>query len=239
MILMKIKKFLNKFGYDIKKYHPLMSTTIKPLDIKTIIDIGANDGHYAEDMRQHFPQASIYSFEPLPDCYQTLNKAMAGDANFKSYNIALGDKDGSATIARSSFHPSSSLLPMATLHKKLYPKSAGATPEQITIKRLDDIIDPQSLAKNILIKMDVQGFEDKVIAGGARLIKEAAVVIIETSFVTLYENQPLFDDIYRLMVDLGFSYYGDTARHYSRQTDKLIYEDSVFIKKEILANIKP
>lgn len=41
-------------------------------DIKHIIDIGANDGHFARTIRHVFPSATIYSFEPLPDVYKVL-----------------------------------------------------------------------------------------------------------------------------------------------------------------------
>ena len=54
-MLMKVKKLLNKFGFDIKRYHPLYDTTIKPLGIKTIIDIGANVGMFSKEMRERFP----------------------------------------------------------------------------------------------------------------------------------------------------------------------------------------
>lgn len=232
-MLMKIKKLLNKFGFDVKRHHPLYETTIKPLGIKTIIDIGANIGMFSKEMRGKFPDAYIYAFEPLSDCYKELAVRMKSDNRFKAWNVALGDCEGKTGIQKSSFHPSSSLLLMTTLHKKLYPRSKDLETESIEVKRLDDIRN-LVLDKNILIKMDVQGFEDKVIIGGKKTIEKAAVIIVETSFITLYENQPLFDDIYKLLTSLGFSYYGDAGRHYSRFSGKLIYEDSVFIKKEFI-----
>ncbi len=229
---MKIKRFLNRFGYDVKKYRSTIDTTIRPLGIQTIIDIGANMGHYARDMRKLFPEAQIYSFEPLSDCFKSLENEMRGDARFKAFNTALGESKGEATINRSSFHPSSSLLPMSAIHKKLYPKSANSVSEKIRIERLDDVLKNEALAPGILIKMDVQGFEDKVIGGAKETLGRADVAVIETSYVPLYENQPLFDDIYMLMRGLGFSYYGDMARHYSKENDRLVYEDSIFIKKK-------
>lgn len=234
-MLMRIKKLLNKFGFDIKRYHPFYDTTIKPLGIKTVMDIGANTGMFSKEMRGKFPDAQIYAFEPLSDCYKTLVSKMGSDDKFKAWNIALGDSNGRAEIKRSSFHPSSSLLQMTPLHEKLYPKSKELKTESIEIKRLDDI-NELALEKNILIKMDVQGFEDKVIMGGKKTIEKAAVVIIETSFVTLYENQPLFNNIYNMLTGLGFSYYGDAGRHYSRFSGKLIYEDSVFLKKDLITS---
>lgn len=230
---MKIKKILNIFGFDVKRHHPLYETIIKPLGIKTVVDIGANIGMFSKEMRERFPDAHIYAFEPLADCYQSLMSTMGSDNRFRAWNTALGDINGQTEIQRSSFHPSSSLLRMTALHKKLYPRSKDLKAESIATKRLDDIGD-LILEKNILIKMDVQGFEDKVIVGGEKTIGKAAVVIIETSFVTLYENQPLFGDIHKMLGELGFSYYGDAGRHYSRISGKLIYEDSVFLKKELI-----
>ncbi|HEY0908361.1 MAG TPA: FkbM family methyltransferase [Candidatus Paceibacterota bacterium] len=233
-MLLKIKRLLNKFGYDIKKYRPTLDTTIRPLNIRTIIDIGANTGHYAKEMRALFPDAAIYSFEPLKDCFKSLEASLPNDAKFKAFNTALGDTKGSTTIERSSFHPSSSLLVMSDLHKKLYPKSKDSTKETISIERLDDVLKDANLEPGIFIKMDVQGFEDKVILGGKETVKKASAVVIETSYVALYEKQPLFDDIYKLMTGLGFAYYGDMARHYSKDTDKLIYEDSLFVRKDLI-----
>jgi FkbM family methyltransferase len=231
---MTIKKLLRKFGYDLISYHPLYETLLAPLQIATILDIGANTGAYAKEMRLLFPQAKIYSFEPLADCFAMLEKAMSADAHFTGYNFALGDSNGETVIERSSFHPSSSLLPMATLHKELYPKSAGSRKETIEVRMLDSVASSLSLSGPTLIKIDVQGFEDKVITGGTDTIRSASIVICETSFVSLYEGQPLFDDIYRALSNLGFRYYGSAARHYSKRTETLIYEDAIFIKPDLI-----
>lgn len=231
-MLLRIKKIANAFGYDIKRYHPVWESTIKPLGIGTIIDVGANAGVFSRHMRRMFPEAQIYAFEPLADCYRQLVSSMTGDKRFHAWNIALGDADGTTHIQRSSFHPSSSLLPMTDLHKILYPKSKDTNPEKITVRRLDAVLNTAPLPPRTLIKIDVQGLEDKVIVGGVNILTDATVIIVETSFVPLYEHQPLFGDIYTRLSGLGFSYYGDLGRHYSRISKKLIYEDSLFIKKE-------
>jgi len=231
-ILFLIKKILNKLGWDIKKHRPIFESKIKNLTIKTILDIGANNGEYARKIRLTFPNAYIYSFEPLSDCYENLVKKMAEDNKFKAFNTALGNEKNEIEIYKSSFHPSSSILKMADLHKKLYPKSKTHKIENINVNKLDDILKPENLADDILIKIDVQGFEDKVIKGGETIIKRAKLVIIETSFVSLYEDQPLFNDIYQQMINLDFSYQGSLERHYDPDSGQLIYEDSIFINKK-------
>jgi hypothetical protein len=119
---------------------------------------------------------------------------------------------------------------MSNLHKELYPKSKDAVRERIALRRLDSFGDELTLAPGVLIKMDVQGFEDRVIAGGHETFEKANVVIVETSFVPLYEKQPLFGDIHNQLLNLGFSYRGNCAEHFSRMTGERIYEDSVFVR---------
>lgn len=83
---------------------------------------------------------------------------------------------------------------------------------------------------NLLVKLDVQGYEDKVLLGGKNVISQAKMLLIETSFTRLYENQPLFDDIYLIVRELGFTYQGSRERHYNKKTGELVYEDAIFIK---------
>lgn len=229
---MKVKKLVNCFGYDIKYYRPFNERVLLPRGFKTVIDIGANEGRFSEEMRALFPDAHIYAFEPLASCAKRIKERMVGDARFTLFPVALGDEDGETTIRHSAFHPSSSLLPMAALHERLYPKSKDYTVEKISIKRLDVLLADQKLQGPVLVKIDVQGYEDKVIGGGTAVLSKADLVIVETSFVTLYEGQPLFGDIYEALRALGFSYAGNREQHFDPATQELIYEDSVFVRSK-------
>ena len=81
----------------------------------------------------------------------------------------------------------------------------------------------------MLVKIDVQGFEDRVLRGGERTIREAKAIIIETSFVPLYEGQPLFSDIRRQLTGWGFVYAGSVGQIRSRTTGEVLQEDSLFL----------
>lgn len=181
---------------------------LKNLNIHTFIDIGAYAGEYIDYAHVWFPQASVYAFEPLRDCFEGLIKKTEHMSNVNVFHTALGDKNSSSTIYRSSYAPSSSLLPMANLHKKAFPFSSGSTQERITIKTLDSVCRGLHLKPNIFIKMDTQGYEDKVIRGGKRVIQQAAVIQTEVSFALLYKGQPLFHDIYMQLYRLGFVFHG-------------------------------
>ena len=89
-----------------------------------------------------------------------------------------------------------------------YPHSAGSETIKVRVQTLDKVFQNTDLEENILIKMDVQGFEDEVIKGAVNTIKKTKVLIIECSLQTTYEGEPMFYGIYTLMHSLGFEYRG-------------------------------
>lgn len=228
-----IRSQIRKLGLDLHRYHPETEplSHLKNLSIKTILDIGANVGQFAEEVRGVLPDAKIISFEPVKDCYNKLTSSFSSDKNFKAYNIAIGSENSSIDMNKSSYTPSSSLLPMNNIHKELFPHTKDQTHEKVQVKRLDDILKVQDLEKDILIKIDVQGYEDKVIDGGTNIFQAAKIALIETSFFTFYDGQPLFDDIYKKMIALGFSYQSSSHQKKNKDNGEILMEDSIFIRK--------
>jgi len=222
-------------GIKISRFHPADNnySWIKESNIKTVIDIGANTGQFAAQIHGILPQATLYSFEPLSDCYKQLIENMKDVPNFMAFNCALGEQDSQHQMYKSEFAPSSSLLPMGETHKKVFPHTKNSTIEEIVVRKLDAVFNELELADNILIKIDTQGYEDKVIAGGNEVISRAKIVIAETSFEELYEGQSLFGEIYEAMMKLGFEYKGglDYARK-NPADGSVLQEDSIFVKKK-------
>ncbi len=230
----RLHQLIRKTGFDLHRFKPGPDrlTWLGNLNIQTIFDIGANVGQFAEEIRLILPRAFIYSFEPLKECYEQLTQTLKNDKNFQAFNHALGEKEVVMIMNKSSYTLSSSLLPMTDLHKTLFPHTKGSAPEEIRIKRLDDMFTELNPKPEILIKVDTQGYEDKVIIGGMKAFSHARVVIMETSFVPLYEGQPLFDDIYQKMKLLGFTYNGAWHQKINQQTGEVIFEDSIFVRSE-------
>lgn len=200
------------------------------MQIQTVVDIGANTGQFAQAIHKLLPDAMIYSFEPLPDCYEELVAGFAGMSRFKGFNLALGNEVGKVKFNRNEYSPSSSMLPMAELHKKNYPFTEKEVIQEVNIARLDDVAGSLDLHKPMLIKLDVQGFEDRVIDGGREVINQASVIIIELSIEELYEGQLLFDAIYQKLKYLGFQYRGNYEQSYSRDDGRILHIDSIFTK---------
>lgn len=85
---------------------------------------------------------------------------------------------------------------------------AGELPIQVKMARLDDLLDVEDLKADVFIKVDVQGFEDRVIKGGVNTFLKAKYVLIEMSFVPIYVGQPLFSQVHVQLTELGYELGG-------------------------------
>jgi FkbM family methyltransferase len=196
--------------------------------------VGANEGQYARLTREIFPDAQIFSFEPLPECYERLSAALPDDKKFACFNIGVGSGESVLQFFRSIHSPSSSFLKMEDLHKEAFPYTSegqDAQPVEVKVNSLDNILPSLEYEKNILLKIDVQGFEGEVIKGAASMLDEVKVVILEMSLVKLYKDQPLFHDIYMMMHNKGFRYHGNLAQMHHPKTDEVVQLDAIFIRE--------
>jgi FkbM family methyltransferase len=224
-----IRDLAESLGYIIRKKH--FNSWLQKYDIKTVVDIGANEGQFATDFTAIFPSAQFHCFEPLDVPFTLLKKRFIKNKNVTVYNFALGEKEEELVMNLNEFTPSSSFLKMNENHTTSFSHAVNTRQCNIHVKRLDDIAASLNLTEPFLVKIDVQGFEDKVLAGGLNTVKDATIIIVEVSFKELYENQPLFDKIYQTVTNLGFRYGGNFEQLLSPITNEVLQADALFIKK--------
>jgi len=221
---------LKKKGIHYSRYFLFNKPWLLDYRVKNVIDVGANVGEFTAIFAELFPEAQIYAFEPLPDCFTELQQIAERYEKVKIFNLALGNSEESCEFNKSSWAPASSLRSMGELHKQNYPHSARTEKVNVPIKQLDRVLEGINLSGNTLIKIDVQGFEDEVIKGGRDTIGKAKVLIIECSFKSLYENEPMFHGIYSLVHSLGFEYRGSIKQSVNKKDGSYLQADCIFIK---------
>ncbi|HTX79638.1 MAG TPA: FkbM family methyltransferase [Longilinea sp.] len=195
----------------------------------TVIDVGAFIGSFAYAMRHMLPEAQIYSFDPLPENITAMEKNMEGLGSFTAFKTALGDQRGEMDFYVSDFTPSSSALAMGDLHKQAFPYAAEAHRIKVPVSRLDDFIPRMKLKPPVLLKLDVQGFEQVVLEGASELLKRVDYLISEVSYQALYENQVLFDGLYDFLKMRGFRFAGNFDSLLSPENGVILQSDALFM----------
>ena len=219
-----------KYEFDYQQYLKFNQPWLTSYRFNSILDIGANVGQSAIALSLAFPEAHVHSFEPIPDCYERLKMVTHMLPNATAHAYALGSATGEVSFERNAYSPSSSLLKITDKHIAHFPHTGSVTSTNVPVVKLDDYVDQLQLLDNTLIKIDVQGFEHEVIKGAENTLRRCKVVIVETSFETLYDKQPLFDEIYKAMSNLGFVYKGSFDQLQSPATGQNLQQDAIFIK---------
>lgn len=232
-------KAFNLIGLEISKKSKSPKYTLlglKTLPIKTIIDVGASTGRYfAKIVSRYFPNANIYCFEPLAEPFKQLKRwADKQNGKVEVFNLALGDKEEEIEIFNHLEHSaSSSILKTTEICETLYPFTKKQTTKTVKMTTLDKAVASisKTLSSDILIKLDVQGYEDRVIKGGIKTFNKAKACLLEVSIDKLYENQTTFREVFFLLDELGYRYAGNLEQTYDND-GHVIFINAVFVNSD-------
>ena len=191
-----------------------------------VVDGGANQGQWLAYARQIWPEARYVCFEPQGECASMIPK----DEKVTVVESALGDRIGTIKFNRSSFNQSSSILKMGVLHKEAFPFSAGESSVEVPVTTLDQWCEENGVWGDV-VKLDLQGYELQALMHMPRSLMKAKVLCVETSYVELYEGQPLFGDIHDYLGQLGYRYAGCIEPPLGSPLDgRPLEEDSWWVK---------
>ena len=231
-----IKRTFNKIGLDIRRlpaYGPSTLAFLKQYEINSVIDVGANSGQFAREVRSLFPSAYLYSFEPLTEEYTKLVHNMnKNDEKFRAFNMALGETNGKRIMFRDNFTPSSSLLRPTAVQRRTFPHTGTLRETTITVRTLDEVVAENSLClePQLFIKLDVQGYEQRVIEGGLHTLKNARLLMIEENYHQFYEGQASFEELFALLLQIGFKYKGSVNQSYHPASGFPLFADGIFVR---------
>jgi FkbM family methyltransferase len=226
-----VKAAFRSLGLDVRRRQPHPLQFLVSHDIRTVLDVGAHDGEFADDVRAVLPMAMLHSFEPLPGPFHQLQRRHRGDPRFRAWNVAIGDKDGRVPIHVGSNPATSSLLPAGCL-KEHFPNLDIVEQQMVTVTTLDAWSEHVALEGPLLLKADVQGFEGHVLRGARRLLERSPVLLLEVSFERLYAGQPLFEEIAAWLAPRGFRLHGMIDPISDRRTCRQLQSNAVFCRDQ-------
>jgi FkbM family methyltransferase len=236
----EIERFGNKSFALIEKkckenawfsYRAQIRTIIEKFEIDLIIDVGANEGQFAQVMRS-FYTGEILSFEPVSSVFDKLAAAASSDPNWHVHKLALGSQESTQTINISNHTPFSSLLKTNDYCTERFGDSSlGAKEEVVCVRRLDELLNdlvPDIDSKRIFLKLDTQGYDSEVFKGLGNKLKHVIALQSEVSLIPIYEQMINWTASISLYERAGFGVVGMFP--VSRDSGRIIEYDCLLIR---------
>jgi FkbM family methyltransferase len=231
-----LRDFLKRRGYvfmrETNANHVLgrRLMLMRAYGIDLVLDVGANAGQYARRLRSVGYIGSIVSFEPMLEPFQRLCRSADGDSKWTAMRVGLGDVESEMEINVSENSVSSSLLSMLASHSEHAPRSRVVEAERVEVTTLDSLWADGlwEESRGIWLKLDVQGFEDRVLAGARMVLPHVAALQMELSLVPLYDGQLTLIPMLKLLAELGFDPVAFEPGFENKTTGEYLQVDGIF-----------
>lgn len=220
------------FKAAFKQHHKWMRPIFAPmLDAESVIfDIGGHSGQYARLLSRIAHHGRVYSFEPSSYSRSILNFAIkvGGFDNIDVVPMGLGEAKGTLTLT-------TPVKSYGTFKYGLAHMGEGATNgsshhEQVALTTVDDFAAEAGLNRLDFIKMDVEGWELRILKGGAETIqRHRPVMMIELVGQQLARAGDSLEDAWGLLQSWGYHQETFIDAHTLKPSDTPLEGDSFWM----------
>lgn len=167
---------------------------LQKYSIKTIIDVGSHKGEFISYVLKIPSISAIYAFEPQKNIFNILKNKYIKNKKVHPYCLALDSLSRSKKIKINKLTMTSTLsnLNDSSFYFKfksilLNQKNSIINEYKIKTKTLDQFFKNIKLSKDILLKIDTEGYEFNVLKGSLKNIKNFKYILIENQFSNMYK----------------------------------------------------
>lgn len=186
--------------YVVEKILPKLLNTDSPI----LFDVGANIGEYAQLLRENFPNAKIFAFEPNTKVYDILKKNVS-KLDVQCQNIGMGP-----IISQDKLYSYQDSTGLGTIKKEaletLYGLKEKIEEIEFSVSTIDYFCSQNKINQIDFLKIDVEGQEMEVLKGARQMLKSHKCSIIQFEFNN-------FNVIYRVFLKdfydslTGYNFY--------------------------------
>lgn len=184
-----------------------------------IVDVGASDGTWSRMAAAIWPRARIVAFEPRESKRAELETARRELPNFSYHICCLGARSGPVSYSDAGNQTS------------LYAQH-GAERQTVDMRLLDELLAAGVVPQPDLLKLDVQGYELEVLAGGETAISGVQGVLAEVSFYDFQPSMPTADDVIAYLRQRGLVVYDVMGLLRQPEDDALGQMDLMFLRSD-------
>ena len=240
-----LRRVIRAAGFDIVRYRPgadpphrnrwlQLVRHLQEQRVDLVWDVGANVGQFGSDLIAYGYQGKIVSIEPLASAHAELAQTSTPHPNWTvAERCAVGDREGELTLNIAANWQSSSLLPMTQAHRRAAPHAAFVGSETTPVRLLDGLRDRYGTgAERMAIKLDVQGYEARVLAGATQVLAQTRLLLAEMSLVPMYEGETIFEELYGDIKAMGFECCAIHPAYTSPESYRVLQVDAFFVRRE-------
>lgn len=212
-LLKSLQPHEGHFDRESASYERLRARGFAP---DAIIDVGAYEGHWARNARRIFgPGVPVLMVEPQAAKRAALARVCADMANTSHAPHVLSARAGD-TVTFYEMETGSSLMPERS--------DAPRNEVRHVTETLDAIAPP---GEALFLKIDAQGAELQILAGGGATLARCALVQLEAGVAHYNEGAPTLREVLAFMEERGFRMIDIAGR--SRIQGMLVQIDLLFV----------
>jgi FkbM family methyltransferase len=203
------------------------------LQVSALLDVGANVGQYARQMRRLGYRGPIHSFEPGKEAMDHLRRAARGDSDWYVHEVALGNCSGHSTLR--SWAGSRSVWSSLRKPDRVLGSWLGAPAEEdVEVGTLRAWLDSHEIeVENSWLKVDVQGSEREVLTGAGERLGEFAVIEFEAPIRTAYRGEAMLGELLELVQGHGFVCCSIMTERFEAQALGSLDVDVLVVRKDL------
>jgi len=177
-------------------------------NVRCAFDVGANIGDWSLRCRQFFPDATIHAFEIAPPVFSELQQKVSHLQNVVLNPVGLSDQNGEIQI----FYPETSHYRTTAYQEHLgvayaLPGDKPSAPKSLRVPviRGDDYVRERGIKTIDVLKIDVEGMEERVLRGLEQAFSERRIRLVQFEYnTTNIVSKFLLRDAYNFFTPLGY-----------------------------------
>lgn len=215
--------------YPVLQHCLMFCKEVRPQSFRGILDVGVQRGTVF--LIEVFPGSHHYLFEPVVSYHDDIRrKYTSKNINFSFHGVGLDDVSTTLFLHELSSDGSGQITHSELSDKRHPDRKDLIRIAEIEGMRLDDVeFLPQLSPLEYMVKLDVDGIEERIIEGGVSVVRNASFVVLEASVVRDNVLTRL-----EIMRGLGFRLFDicDNGYYYNQ----LSCMDLVFINQDLRAS---
>ncbi len=193
-----LKWFANSTYKPARNGERWLLTTLGSESIRTVLDVGANEGTWSLMAAELLPEATIYALEVVPNTAAILRQRTKQRDRIRCFDFGLADHTGKLALHYN---------PAASAHSTFtdYPDRGTGELIDCTVMRGSDFLEREGIHHVDFLKLDVEGAEHLVLEGLKDQLRKQQIRFVQFEYgkVNILTHY-LLRDFYQLFATYGY-----------------------------------